>query len=302
MSLPPKLWGGSVWRFLHFAVLTYPLYPTNTDKENISNVINALPGLLPCKQCRIHLKENLEKTPLTDDVLSIKLKLIMWLHHLHNMVNKITGSEILSFETAMVRLFTDSYECDNEHDNAEHDNREHDNHEHNNYNKLPSFTQENMIRFYKTMQVTNKTINDTEVIDNNEKDVDDEKGVNEKDDDEKEINVVNIESIYEKYQKGIDARKKLNEEVKKGKASYMNSIGDEKALEIKKNEEIMKKKIADLFKKGVASMRINNDVKPQETIDIDLLIKNFVEAVEKESNPIKKEGLMNALQLLLAIF
>jgi len=65
---------------------------------------------MPCVQCKMHLRQNLRENPLTDEILSVKLKLIMWCHNLHNIVNALTNKPVLSFEDAMLSLFTGNIE------------------------------------------------------------------------------------------------------------------------------------------------------------------------------------------------
>jgi hypothetical protein len=106
MSLPTTLWGRSYWRFLHFMALTYPVYPTESDKERLKRFVDDLHKFLPCTQCGKHLVDNLKVHPLTEETLTIKIKLILWFHDLHNIVNKLTGKNIVKFEDAFVKLLT----------------------------------------------------------------------------------------------------------------------------------------------------------------------------------------------------
>jgi hypothetical protein len=113
MSLPTTLWGRSYWKFLHFTALIYPIYPRDTDKARIRYLIENLHHFLPCSQCSRHMLENIKFHPLTDDTLNVKLKLLLWVHDLHNMVNKTLGKEMIQFEDSFVRLLTldEKIEC-----------------------------------------------------------------------------------------------------------------------------------------------------------------------------------------------
>ncbi len=95
MSLPTSLWGMSFWKMLHFATLGYKIHPSDEEKIAMRNLIESLQYLLPCPDCRAHLRTNLKQLPLTDDILSVKLKLILWVHELHNRVNLLTKKTML---------------------------------------------------------------------------------------------------------------------------------------------------------------------------------------------------------------
>jgi hypothetical protein len=96
----PDIWGKYGWKFLHLVTLEYPENPTPQDKVNYRNFFMDLRGVLPCGKCRINLTENLEKYPLTDNVLSSRDGLVKWLIDIHNVVNYHTGKPMLSYAEA----------------------------------------------------------------------------------------------------------------------------------------------------------------------------------------------------------
>jgi hypothetical protein len=95
-----NIWGNHAWKFMHYVTLGYPENPTEEHKNNYKNFFISLKYVLPCSICAKHYEENLQKLPLTDEILSSKNKLIKWCIDLHNIVNKMLNKNILSYEYA----------------------------------------------------------------------------------------------------------------------------------------------------------------------------------------------------------
>lgn len=83
---PPNVWGPIYWNLLHSVIILYPNKPMDTDKDNFIVFINAFRNLLPCKECREHFLLNLNKMPLTTEILSSRDSLILWGISIHNVV------------------------------------------------------------------------------------------------------------------------------------------------------------------------------------------------------------------------
>ena len=101
MGLGPDIWGPHGWKFIHFVSLGYPKKPTNDDKNSYKNFFSTIPNILPCSICSNHFKENLLKYPLTDEVMSDKMKLFYWSVDMHNEVNKSQNKKIVTYEEAL---------------------------------------------------------------------------------------------------------------------------------------------------------------------------------------------------------
>ena len=99
----PNIWGPHAWIFLHSIILSYPNCPTTEDKKNIKSFFMNLGNILPCHECRNNYKKHLQKYELTDEILSSKKKLILWLINIHNEVNLKTNKKIYSYEKAVER-------------------------------------------------------------------------------------------------------------------------------------------------------------------------------------------------------
>jgi hypothetical protein len=100
MSISPDKWGKEGWKFLHFVSLGYPDYPTEIQKEQYKNFFYSIKYVLPCRKCSLHYTENLDKHPLTDNILSSKDKMINWVIDMHNEVNIMNNKPVVSYEDA----------------------------------------------------------------------------------------------------------------------------------------------------------------------------------------------------------
>ena|SRR3989338_7417649 len=96
-NLKPSIWGGPAWRFLHSVALAYPTLPTNEEKMAAKLFIQSLTKLLPCKECRVNLLNELATDPIDRAVMS-KQSFSKWVTSLHNRVNARTGKRQLSPE------------------------------------------------------------------------------------------------------------------------------------------------------------------------------------------------------------
>jgi hypothetical protein len=79
---------------LHLLTLSYPENPTNIDIENHRNFLLSLSNVLPCKDCRTHFKEHLQKCTLSNALKSRDdyVKCVWKMH------NEVDSSKQISFE------------------------------------------------------------------------------------------------------------------------------------------------------------------------------------------------------------
>jgi hypothetical protein len=97
----PNIWGPHAWIFLHSITLTYPNHPKKEDRDNYKNFFINLGDILPCSVCREHYKAKLTKTPLTNEILDSRDKLVSWLIDVHNAINRDTGKKMLTKNQVM---------------------------------------------------------------------------------------------------------------------------------------------------------------------------------------------------------
>jgi hypothetical protein len=83
------VWGPIAWTFLHTVSFNYPIKPTDEDKKNYRNFILNLENVLPCKYCRINLKNNLKKKPLNMCHMESRETFSRYVYELHEIVNKM---------------------------------------------------------------------------------------------------------------------------------------------------------------------------------------------------------------------
>ena len=83
------VWGPSMWHFLHTMSFNYPVHPSSEDKKHYRDFIYSLRHILPCKYCRINLKNNLDKVPITAKDLKNRESFSRYIYNLHETVNKM---------------------------------------------------------------------------------------------------------------------------------------------------------------------------------------------------------------------
>jgi hypothetical protein len=83
------VWGPSMWHYIHTMSFNYPIYPTNNDKKYYRDFIINLTHTLPCKYCRINLKNNLKHNPIRSCDLKNRETFSRYIYKLHEVVNKM---------------------------------------------------------------------------------------------------------------------------------------------------------------------------------------------------------------------
>ena len=83
------VWGPALWHYLHTMSFNYPVNPTINDKKHYKDFINNLVNVLPCKYCRINLKNNLKKNPIKMCHLKNRETFSRFVYELHEIVNKM---------------------------------------------------------------------------------------------------------------------------------------------------------------------------------------------------------------------
>ena len=96
LNLNPKIWGKYSWFFVDSIVLSYPKNPTTIIKQQYKNMFYSMPFILPCGICRKHFNQFITKYPLTDQILSSRDKLIIWILKAHNNVKTINKKKHIS--------------------------------------------------------------------------------------------------------------------------------------------------------------------------------------------------------------
>ena len=84
-----SIWGPNMWHYLHTVSFNYPVKPTDQDKKNYKDFILNMQYTLPCKYCRINLKNNFKVHPLKKCHLENRDKFSRYIYKLHEIVNKM---------------------------------------------------------------------------------------------------------------------------------------------------------------------------------------------------------------------
>uniref|UniRef100_A0A6C0DWK0 thiol oxidase n=1 Tax=viral metagenome TaxID=1070528 RepID=A0A6C0DWK0_9ZZZZ len=88
-----NVWGPSLWHYLHVMSFNYPLEPTNQQKQKYKQLLLNLQYTLPCKYCRINLKNNFKKYPLIDKIFQNRYNFSYYIFSLHEHINKMLGKK-----------------------------------------------------------------------------------------------------------------------------------------------------------------------------------------------------------------
>ena len=83
------VWGPSLWHSLHTISFNYPVEPTKEDKTHYRNFILNLCHVLPCKYCRMNLRNNFKSLPLKMSDMKSRDTFSRYVYNLHELVNKM---------------------------------------------------------------------------------------------------------------------------------------------------------------------------------------------------------------------
>lgn len=88
-----SVWGPSMWHNLHTMSFNYPVNPTKEDKIHYKEFILNLRNVLPCKHCRLNLKNNLKALPLKQCHLKNRDMFSRYIYDLHEHINKMLNKK-----------------------------------------------------------------------------------------------------------------------------------------------------------------------------------------------------------------
>jgi hypothetical protein len=86
-----SVWGPSLWHYLHVMSFNYPITPTKIQKQKYKQLLLNFQYTLPCKYCRMNLKKNFKKFPLTDKIFKNRNNFSRYIFNLHEQINKLLG-------------------------------------------------------------------------------------------------------------------------------------------------------------------------------------------------------------------
>ena len=88
-----SIWGPSMWHYLHTVSFNYPIKPTQEDKKKYRELILNMQYTLPCKYCRMNLKNNFKQHPLQGCHMKNRETFSKYVYQLHEVVNKMLGKK-----------------------------------------------------------------------------------------------------------------------------------------------------------------------------------------------------------------
>ena len=83
------VWGPALWHYLHTMSFNYPVKPTQQQKRHYRNFVLSLEHVLPCKYCRMNLKNNFKALPLTMKKMQSRDTFSRYIYDLHEHINKM---------------------------------------------------------------------------------------------------------------------------------------------------------------------------------------------------------------------
>jgi len=98
-------WGPTIWMMIHF-------FAANLKKNKINvyiEFIKTLMYVIPCEECRKHLRENLKNQPLVINKNTDNLSLFEWSCNLHNIVNQQLNKPVYNHCKSLYYKYLDNY-------------------------------------------------------------------------------------------------------------------------------------------------------------------------------------------------
>ena len=87
------IWGPNMWHYLHTMSFNYPINPTRENKKYYKEFVLNLQHTLPCKYCRLNLKNNFKAHPLKPCHLKDRDSFSRYIYKLHEIVNKMLNKK-----------------------------------------------------------------------------------------------------------------------------------------------------------------------------------------------------------------
>ncbi len=88
-----SVWGPSLWHYLHTMSFNYPIKPTKKEKKHYRDFILNLQNVLPCRYCRLNLKNNFKAHPLRMCDMKNRNTFSRYIYKLHEVINKMLGKK-----------------------------------------------------------------------------------------------------------------------------------------------------------------------------------------------------------------
>lgn len=87
------VWGPAAWHLLHTISFNYPINPTVENKKQYKEFVENMKNVLPCKYCRINLKNNLNAYPIRPCHMKDRDSFSRYIYKLHETINRKLGKK-----------------------------------------------------------------------------------------------------------------------------------------------------------------------------------------------------------------
>ena len=84
-----SVWGPPLWHYLHTMSFNYPVNPSAEEKKHYMHFVESLKYVLPCKYCRMNLKNNFKQLPLKMCAMKNRETFSRYVYNLHELVNRM---------------------------------------------------------------------------------------------------------------------------------------------------------------------------------------------------------------------
>ena len=101
-----NLWGPHGWFILHSMTLSYPMKPSQKDKDDHKGFLESFGKVIFCDICKIHYNRNLQENPPR---LDSRKDFFEWMVDLHNEINGRTGKRPYTYEEVK-KLYQEHYQ------------------------------------------------------------------------------------------------------------------------------------------------------------------------------------------------
>jgi len=95
MNICPTAFGPYFWTVIHMACLSAGKDVSDEKASSLTQFFDSMPGVLPCRQCGKHLRENLQLLPFDRE------DPFRWSVNLHNLVNSQLNKPEIDYDKAL---------------------------------------------------------------------------------------------------------------------------------------------------------------------------------------------------------
>ena len=96
----PEIFGPPAWAYLHISTVYLPENLNPLVATHIRNTIFAVPSMIPCEKCTIHIGNYIESRSMQIEKMTSGSEFFKLTVDMHNFVNERLGKKIMSYDQA----------------------------------------------------------------------------------------------------------------------------------------------------------------------------------------------------------